>query len=223
MRRQGTLEEISDGKLYKWNDMVKVGCHDCKGCHICCKSVGKSVILDPLDIYLLMKNLNKTMEELLVDKLEWNILDGVILPNLKMGGLDGGCSFLDDNGRCSIHAFRPGFCRMFPLGRYYENRSFWYILQVHECPMENKTKVKVGKWVGIPDREANEQFVLDWHYFILDLQKAARVEEDSVVKNMNLYFLNQFFIKAYQMDTEFYPQFYARLQAAKELLQFDWS
>lgn len=223
MKRQGTLEEISDGKLYEWNDMVKAGCHNCKGCHDCCQGMGKSVILDPLDTYRLMKNLNMAMEELLADKLELQIVDGVALPNLKMDGANENCRFLNSSGRCSIHAFRPGFCRMFPLGRYYENRSFHYILQVHECPMENKTKVKVGKWVDIPDRETNEQFVLDWHYFILDLQRAAQAEEDSVVKNMNLYILNQFFMKPYQMDTEFYPQFYARLKEAKELLGLDWT
>ena len=26
------LKDISDGKLYSSNDMVKVGCHDCIGC-----------------------------------------------------------------------------------------------------------------------------------------------------------------------------------------------
>lgn len=33
MRREVTLEEISDGRLYDANDMVKADCQDCKGCH----------------------------------------------------------------------------------------------------------------------------------------------------------------------------------------------
>lgn len=36
MRREVTLEEISDGRLYDANDMVKADCQDCKGCHDCC-------------------------------------------------------------------------------------------------------------------------------------------------------------------------------------------
>ena len=36
MRREVTLEEISDGKLYDANDMVKADCQDCKGCFDCC-------------------------------------------------------------------------------------------------------------------------------------------------------------------------------------------
>lgn len=31
MRREVTLEEISDGRLYDANDMVKADCQDCKG------------------------------------------------------------------------------------------------------------------------------------------------------------------------------------------------
>ena len=31
MRREVTLEEISDGKLYDANDMVKADCQECKG------------------------------------------------------------------------------------------------------------------------------------------------------------------------------------------------
>ena len=30
MRREVTLEEISDGRLYDANDMVKADCQDCK-------------------------------------------------------------------------------------------------------------------------------------------------------------------------------------------------
>ena len=51
MRRQVSIEEISDGKLYSANDMVKADCQDCKGCSACCHGMGESIMLDPLDIY----------------------------------------------------------------------------------------------------------------------------------------------------------------------------
>ena len=50
MRREQTLEEISDGKLYDSNDMVKADCHDCEGCCDCCQGMGDSVLLDPYDV-----------------------------------------------------------------------------------------------------------------------------------------------------------------------------
>ncbi|MDQ9892155.1 YkgJ family cysteine cluster protein, partial [Acinetobacter baumannii] len=76
------------------------------------------IILDPLDIYRLTFGLQQKFEQLLADKLELNVVDGVILPNLKMAGENEQCSFLNDEGRCSIHSIRPGICRLFPLGRY---------------------------------------------------------------------------------------------------------
>ena len=59
------LEEISDGKRYGLNDMVRAACNDCAGCSSCCEDMGESIILDPLDIYELTKNLNTTFENLL--------------------------------------------------------------------------------------------------------------------------------------------------------------
>ena len=50
MRREVTLEEISDGRLYEANDMVKADCQDCKGCFDCCTGMGDSVVLDPLAV-----------------------------------------------------------------------------------------------------------------------------------------------------------------------------
>ena len=51
MLREIDLKEISDGKLYGPNDLVKAGCNDCAGCFSCCQGMGESVILDPLDIF----------------------------------------------------------------------------------------------------------------------------------------------------------------------------
>ena len=47
MLRDVKLEEISDGKLYGANDLVKADCHDCAGCCDCCCGMGESILLDP--------------------------------------------------------------------------------------------------------------------------------------------------------------------------------
>ena len=46
---------------------------------------------------------------------------------------------------------RPGFCRLFPLGRYYTEDGFKYIIQIHECAKKNRSKIKVKKWIDTPD------------------------------------------------------------------------
>ena len=84
MLRNCSLDEISDGRLYEANDMVKAYCNDCKGCHACCEGMGESIILDPLDIYRLTKETGKSFEALLADTIELNVVDGLILPNIKM-------------------------------------------------------------------------------------------------------------------------------------------
>ena len=40
MLRNIDLKEISDGRLYDANDMVKAGSDDCSGCWDCCQGMG---------------------------------------------------------------------------------------------------------------------------------------------------------------------------------------
>ena len=131
MRREVTLEEISDGRLYDANDMVKADCQDCKGCCDCCKGMGDSVILDPYDVCRLSRGLGKQPQELIGTVLELGVSDGNILPHQMMKGKEESCVVLNEAGRCSVHAIRPGFCRLFPLGRYYTEENFKYIIQIH--------------------------------------------------------------------------------------------
>lgn len=221
MKRNVDMNEISDGKLYELNDIVKVGCNDCKGCSACCQGMGQSIILDPLDIYTLTSALQVTFEELLANAIELNVVDGVILPNLKMSGEKEACVFLNEEGRCDIHPFRPGICRLFPLGRYYEDYGFKYFLQIHECKKSNKTKVKVKKWIDTPDDlQKNQKFICDWHYFIDDVQnRIARMEDDELIKKIDLFILQHFFVEPYNGAEDYYEQFDSRLAKAKAVIE----
>ena len=220
MKRNVTLEEISDGNLYEANDMVKADCQDCKGCSDCCQGMGDTVILDPLDVHRLCAGLKKLPEELLGSVLELGVTDGNILPHLAMKGTEERCVFLNTEGRCSIHDIRPGFCRLFPLGRYYTEDGFKYILQIHECKKKNRSKIKVKKWLDTPDLKQYEKFVLDWHNFLLDVQEVFyETEDETLVKNLNMYVLSRFYYTPYKEEEDFYPQFYVRLEEAKKLLE----
>ncbi|MDO5293228.1 MAG: YkgJ family cysteine cluster protein [bacterium] len=220
MERNISLEEISDGKLYGLNDMVKASCNDCKGCSSCCEGMGSSIILDPFDIFRMTSNLGLSFEQLLAaGKIELNVVDGMILPNLKMQEETEKCAFLNEEGRCSIHAHRPGICRIFPLGRVYEDRSFQYILQVHECRKENRTKVKVNKWIDTPDIKKNEQFIIDWHYFVKDIQELMKTADDEAqIKQLSMYILNQFYMTPFDANGDFYEQFNHRYTKIKGIL-----
>lgn len=218
MERNIDMKEVSDGKLYGLNDMVKAGCDDCKGCSACCQRMGNSIVLDPYDVYRLTVGLNCKFEELLIDKLDLNVVEGQILPNLKMSGEQECCAFLDEDGRCSIHALRPGMCRIFPLGRIYENGDFQYFLQVNECKKKERTKVKVKKWIDTPDLAKNQAFINRWHYFLKDLTSKMPMLPEDTVKQINMYVLNAFFITMYEGSRDFYEQFEERMKAAEEAL-----
>ncbi|MDD5934080.1 MAG: YkgJ family cysteine cluster protein [Clostridiales bacterium] len=219
MDRNCSLDEISDGRFYGVNDMVKADCNDCQGCSACCRGMGSSIVLDPLDIYRLCAVDNQSFEQLLADKIELNVVKGLILPNLRMAGESEQCAYLNEEGRCSIHSFRPGICRIFPLGRVYEDHSFQYILQVHECQKSNKTKVKVSKWIDTPDLKKNEEFIITWHYFMKDLQQLIQSQtEEAQIKQLNMYVLNVFFLKAYDTTKDFYDQFHVRMEESKKVI-----
>ncbi|MBS6195572.1 MAG: YkgJ family cysteine cluster protein [Clostridiales bacterium] len=219
MEREIDLKEISDGKLYTSSDMVKAGCDDCRGCSACCQGMGESILLDPLDIYRLTTNLECTFEELLGTCAELHVVDGIILPNMKMVGKAERCAFLNEEGRCNIHAIRPGICRLFPLGRCYEDGDFRYFLQIHECKKEQKTKVKIKKWLDTPDLKQYEEFTNLWHYFQKDVQKILKeMNNEIMAKKINVFLLELFYQKPYDKKTGFYDQFAQRLAEGKRFV-----
>ncbi len=218
---------MTPDKLYTAGDMARIGCNDCKGCSYCCQEMGESVILTPFDICELTRNLRKSFDELMEDKIELYMTDGMVLPNLKMAGEREVCGFLNEEGRCSIHAFRPGLCRLFPLGRNYEVREietedgvkavkgFQYFVLKDACPKLNGTKVKIEKWLGIPNLKKNEAFIVKWHYFCKDFQEEMQAlldaGEDERVKKINLAMLELFYRKPYEKGRDFYEEFEERM------------
>ncbi len=219
MKRDIDIKDISDGKLYTANDMVKTDCHDCIGCSDCCRGMGSSILLDPMDIWRLTSNLQTDFNSLLDKYVELGMVDGLIMPNLKLAGDGESCSFLTAEGRCGIHTFRPGICRLFPLGRIYEENGFKYFLQIHECAKTDKTKIKLKKWLGIPDIKSYEKFVWDWHDFVNKCEEALVELEEGQQKILTLYLLKTFYQTTYPAD-DFYTEFYQRLDKAKEMFGF---
>lgn len=218
MEREINMDEVSDGRRYGKNDLAKVGCNDCEGCFACCQGMEDTIVLDPLDCYRLTAGLGKSFEELLGGAFELGMADGLVLPRLKLEGNEGRCVFLNEKGRCKIHRFRPGICRLFPLGRIYEGDSFWYFLQIHECAKKNKTKVKIKKWLDTPELDKYEDFVLKWHRFIKGQQEAAkRCASEEERREILLAILRGFYQRDYDSGRDFYEQFYERMRETENL------
>ena len=202
MERQVELKDISDGKVYGLNDMVKVCANHCEGCSACCHGRGDTVTLDPLDMHSLKKELSQTFDQLLERGISLSVSEGLIRPSMGMTeGKDPRCVYLNEQGRCSIHAFRPGLCRLFPMGRIYENGKLGYILLTGECVRENRTKEKVRKWIDMPNMPAYEAFLIKWHDFVKKVQSTVlQSEDDNYKKNINMYVLQKFYVEDFGLD-----------------------
>ncbi|MBQ8633858.1 MAG: YkgJ family cysteine cluster protein [Lachnospiraceae bacterium] len=206
MKRDGDLNTLTDGKLYRSSDMARLGCNDCEGCSACCKGMGNSVVLDPYDVWRLTKGLGVTFSEMVGKQVMLSVMDGLILPSLNMENQTGACPFLNGEGRCSIHAFRPGICRLFPLGRYYHDGGFSYVLMTGECKKENRSKIKIDKWLGEPNLKAYEKFILQWKEILEETRKLLGETTDlEAQKQISVSLLQKYYLAPCGSDflTEF--------------------
>ena len=237
------LLEISDGRLYEPEDAVRVGCHECEGCSDCCQGMGDTILLDPFDIDRLSKGLGLSFEQLLQGPVELHLEEGLILPNLKMVSwtqklteysrlraqkgqkgraklmtprtADEACFFLNEEGRCSIHPLRPGFCRLFPMGRSYREGKLFYFLLREECPVKDKTEMKLEDWLAMPEGQEKEyeDFLLLWHRVSAAMREEVTRDPQALEENrrMSMTFLQYFYLKPYG-DT-FFEEFCQRALA----------
>lgn len=234
MKREININDITKDKLMVSSDMAKVGSNECMGCHKCCCDMGNSIILDPYDIMNLYKATGCDFPALLSNRITLNIVDGVILPNISMTanktfndksfGINC-CNFLNEDGRCDIHEYRPGICRLFPLGRIYEDGTFNYFLQSDQCAKENRTKVKIRNFLDIDNLKAYEEFVTKWHYFLNYVEECIKKmsgmeNSDIKIKNINMYILNTFFITKTGED-EFFEEMNRRILIAKKKIELE--
>ncbi len=212
MDRFSVLSLISDGYFYDAEDEVLADSCGCTGCSYCCENMCDAIVIDPYDLYALSKGLGKDYSSLISDgQLEVGLHDCLTLPHIKDSGA--GCSFLTEKKRCSIHDIRPGFCRLFPLGRFYHDNTFSYILQIRECKKEERKPVKVRDWLGIPELEKYEEYANKWHYFIKGLSKFMIESKDYETKKLiNDKLLNLFYEQAYDTESDFYDQLYLRMK-----------
>lgn len=219
MKSVMSLEGISDGKLYDIEDMVKADASGCNGCSSCCQGVGELFSLSPYDVYEIRVCLKKSFEELLEEVLILKKDGKLIIPHLGMNGDNEKCSFLDLNGRCSIHSHRPNICRLFPLGRVYENNDFKYFLQVGNCKNTTLQEVKVRDWLGIEDYEKNKEFILMWHNIIKAMNFRMKfVYDEEEVRQLNDILIDSFYKVEYEMDKDFYSIFNRIIPEAKKKL-----
>ena len=204
-------------RMYTSQEMAKIASSKCSGCGACCCGMGDTITLFPYDVFQLTRFLQQPFSELLEKKIALHVEDGLIIPHLKMQEETERCGFLQENGQCGIHDFRPDLCRLFPLGRNYAENYFQYFIIEQGCPMTDLSKVKISQWIGIPDMDRYEKYLTSWHYFVKAMkEKLLLIEEDEFRKKLNMFFLQTFYLAPYDFEEDYYQIFEERMKQAEK-------
>ena len=207
------MDQNINRKLYGPQDMVRIRSSECAGCGACCRGMGDTIVLDPYDVWQLSAGTGRSFEELMGTGIDLHVEEGVILPHLMMGQNRQGCAFLAEDGKCSIHSFRPGICRLFPLGRQFDEKKTSYFIVPDGCVKGGLSKVRIDKWLGIPDLPRYEQFKAEWRAILRRLEARLAAEPSAdVQRNINVYFLQTFYMAPYACPSveAFYKEFAGR-------------
>lgn len=204
----------SDGKFYSLNDMARTDCHDCTGCSDCCEGMGDSILIDPYDIYQFNQNLLTFDQLLSKGYIELSLDKGLIIPHIKMSDFTDACPFLKEK-RCSIHDYRPGMCRLFPLGRDYTEGKLEYILLDKSCPKTDRSKVKINKWIGIEPAKKYHEYLQTWHDFRQQMAEVIAAATEEQAHELTMRIMHSFYVSDYTVDRDFYEQFNERVNMYK--------
>lgn len=135
-----------------------------------------------------------------------DISDGKIYDSNDMARLAcGNC------GGCSIHDYRPGLCRTFPLGRIYGEKTVRYFMQKDGCKKQNRSKIKIEKWLDTPQNGAYEKYLAQWHDFRKRAGEYGKKAGEEETKALNMLIFGLLYQKPYEEEA-FYQQFSGRLK-----------
>ena len=214
--RAHDAQDSAQHRLYSAQDMVRIRSNECAGCGACCRGMGDTIVLDPYDVWQLAGGTGRSFEELMGAGIDLHVEEGVILPHLMMREDTQGCAFLAEDGRCAIHLFRPGICRLFPLGREFHDDRVSYFIVPEGCVKRGLSKVRIDKWLGVAELPRYERFKAEWRALLRRLEARLAAEpSEEVRRNVNVYFLRTFYSTPYACPSAaaFYEEFAGRRAA----------
>ena len=90
----------------------------CTRCGMCCLN-REDIILSPMDIYKMAKELKLTPPQFFAEYCQTHIGDNSRMPIIRLQpiGDEMRCPLLK-NHKCSVHNVKPAVCALYPLGRY---------------------------------------------------------------------------------------------------------
>ena len=217
---------MSRDNLFRDIESMTVGLDDtfkfhCDQCGKCCTH-RNDIILSPMDIFRMAKELKMTPAEFYDQFCVFNIGDNSRLPIVRLAsvGNDEHCILLH-NRKCSVHKVKPSVCAMYPLGRYmlfdqerYSEESFSaakvkYLLQPLSCGDESEEHT-VREWLSGFDIKLEDEAFVRWQMAISRfMRKLTKLEKKhNMLTMMEIWFVVRVVLYLqYDTSMDFLPQF----------------
>ena len=217
---------MSRDNLFQDIESMTVGLDDtfkfhCDQCGKCCTH-RNDIILSPMDIFRMAKELKMTPAEFYDQFCVFNIGDNSRLPIVRLAsvGNDEHCILLH-NRKCSVHKVKPSVCAMYPLGRYmlfdqeqYSEESFSaakvkYLLQPLSCGDESEEHT-IREWLSGFDIKLEDEAFVRWQLAISRfMRKLTELEKKhNMLTMMEIWFVVRVVLYLqYDTSMDFLPQF----------------
>ena len=226
-----------NNELFRDLESMTIGLDDtfkfhCDQCGKCCTH-REDIILSPMDIYKMAKELKMTPVEFYHEYCVFNIGEHTRMPIVRLAseGKDTNCILLK-NHRCSVHKVKPAVCTMFPLGRYMcfekddynaesiDTSKVKYLLQPPECGDESETHT-VREWLSGFDIKLEDEAFVQWQKAISRFSNKFKELEkkQDMLSMMEIWFVVRVSLYLqYDTSKEFLPQFNYNVENLLKLL-----
>ena len=139
----------------------------CKNCGSCCKNT--MIVLYPFDIKNICAHLNLTStkfhQQYSIFSLDETKIERCLLRNRP------DCPFRADR-QCQIYPSRPIRCRLYPIGRYFEEDKITYIIAEQNClGFESGKKQTIAEWLKQQEITQFDKLTKDWNNFLIRLKE----------------------------------------------------
>lgn len=226
-----------NNELFRDLESMTIGLDDtfkfhCDQCGKCCTH-REDIILSPMDIFKMAKELKMTPVEFYHEYCVFNIGEHTRMPIVRLAseGKDTHCVLLK-NHRCSVHKVKPAVCAMFPLGRYMsfekddynaeaiDTSKVKYLLQPPECGDESETHT-VREWLSGFDIKLEDEAFVQWQKAISRFSSKFKELEkkQDMLTMMEIWFVVRASLYLqYDTSKEFLPQFNYNVENLLKLL-----
>lgn len=226
-----------NNEIFRDLESMTIGLDDtfkfhCDQCGKCCTH-REDIILSPMDIFKMAKELKMTSVEFYHEYCVFNIGEHTRMPIVRLAseGKDTHCVLLK-NHRCSVHKVKPAVCAMFPLGRYMsfekddynaesiDTSKVRYLLQPRECGDESETHT-VREWLSGFDIKLEDEAFVQWQKAISRFSSKFKdlEKKQDMLTMMEIWFVVRVSLYLqYDTSKDFLPQFNYNVENLLKLL-----